>query len=76
MSPFNEYGNIQDPITKGAREAIYDTCQLELKRLLGSGASIVELKAVARDLADTVNVACAEIILEEQVRKRQGYSRG
>jgi hypothetical protein len=73
MSPFNDYGNIQDQITKDVREAIYKLCAEELNRLLSAGASIQVLKAVTRDYIGTIDIACSEIIITEQARKRNGF---
>ena len=69
MIVFNEYGNIQDEQTKNVRELIDEICKKELTRLVTEGASIIEIKAVVRDFIVAVDMACSEVIIDQQHRQ-------
>jgi hypothetical protein len=69
MIVFNEYGNIQDEQTKNVRELIDEICKRELTRLVTEGASIIEIKAVVRDFIVAVDMACTEVIIDQQHRQ-------
>jgi hypothetical protein len=69
MIVFNEYGNIQDEQTKNVRELIDEICKKELTRLVTEGASIIEIKAVVRDFIVAVDMACTEVIIDQQHRQ-------
>ena len=66
MSPFNEYGNLQDPETKFTCDNIHSICHKEFKRLIESGISIQDLKAVSRDFMVSVDMACSDVVITEQ----------
>ena len=66
MSLFNEYGNIQDEQTKNVRDLIDDTCKKELNRLIKEGASIIDIKAIAREFTVAVDLACSDVIIYQQ----------
>ncbi len=69
MIVFNECGNIQDEQTKNVRELIDEICKKELTRLVTEGASIIEIKAVVRDFIVAVDMACSEVIIDQQHRQ-------
>jgi len=69
MIVFNECGNIQDEQTKNVRELIDEICKKELTRLVTEGASIIEIKAVVRDFIVAVDMACTEVIIDQQHRQ-------
>lgn len=70
MIVFNEYGNIQDEQTKNVCELIDEICKKELTRLVTEGASIIEIKAVVRDFIVAVDMACSDVIIDQQHRQR------